>query len=235
MSLSFWINLSSCFGALLFACFEHAETWAEYTSSAGKARRLNLVKVWLLWIIPAAALVATIISAGESVSSDGQIDGLSRSWISASNQMHSATQELAIVKLKADAIELNARDREITSQQHSNLVQCLSSSIKGPIIVAYESLGSGSEEARKYHAQIATVMTGAGFWGSVSNKINRVFLDEPGILLLVKDISRIPPHAYSIQSCFLSNGIGPMKIRTGIESSLMPESDIVAIWVSQKH
>lgn len=62
---------------MVFAFYEHAETWSEYkTSSTKRDKRNNLLKFFLLWGIPILTMVSTIMSGYESVSSDRELKKL---------------------------------------------------------------------------------------------------------------------------------------------------------------
>lgn len=74
MSVSFWINLVVCFGALVFACFEHTEFQKAFKSATGKKRRNNAAKLVLLWVLPAGTLVATLFSARESIILENKLE-----------------------------------------------------------------------------------------------------------------------------------------------------------------
>ena len=67
MSVSFWINLAVCIGALVLACFEHHEFHQSFKSAIGKERRKKAGKLLLLWALPVGTLIATLVSARESV------------------------------------------------------------------------------------------------------------------------------------------------------------------------
>ena len=103
MSLAFWISLIVCVGAFLEAVIDHHETLEDFRSSTGRARRWHGFKLWVYWVVFGLALISTLVTGWESLSTDKKIEGQAKDIRSTSNALHSATQELASVKATLDA------------------------------------------------------------------------------------------------------------------------------------
>lgn len=72
MPLSFWLTLFLCAISFVPSWIDHGEAFREYKSSQGKIRRRWLLKLCLLWLIPAIALVATVITGFEAISDQAE-------------------------------------------------------------------------------------------------------------------------------------------------------------------
>lgn len=109
MSLSFWLNLTVCVASLVAAWVDHGETLAAFKASTGRERRAKGMKLILLWGVPVVSLVATLISAQESVSSDKTIRSQADAIADATNRLAIAESEQAIVTNNAAFYDLVGR------------------------------------------------------------------------------------------------------------------------------
>jgi len=159
----------------------------------------------------------------------------------ATNEMVKLTRENEALRTDnerlGDRISAIEQPRSISPQQQSNLIECLKEGEGGTVAIGHQTLGTATKEAREYLQQMLPALNGARKFrpSATTNHLNWAMADEPGVLLYVRDELKPPLHALSIQKCFLTNGIGPVRIRTDRDLSIYPESDIVVIWVGQRY
>jgi hypothetical protein len=126
MSASWWITLVICVASLVYARFEHAEIADEFKISIGRERFKNGLKLFLLWFVPTASLVATLWGAWECVEAEQDANRQARAIMDTSNSLHSATQQLAKLEITMRRKPLKERLVEFLNSREPQLLSSLS-------------------------------------------------------------------------------------------------------------
>jgi len=106
MPLSFWFFLGVCIISFVPVIKDHGESWREYKSSSGKARRNLGIQLFALWAIPVFTAMGTAITGIESVVSGRENAELHR-------------QAGAAIQQAAEANKLAAESNERSKQLES--------------------------------------------------------------------------------------------------------------------
>jgi len=142
MSLSFWIFLIVSLVSMVPCFLDHGETWRSYKNEqfiTDPKRGKILLKLILLWGIPALFLIATVISCFESAESD---------------------KEIGELKEKNEALEVKVKPRRISFQQRTNFVALTKYIPKIPIKILIGQEGKDTEELGN---DLRETLTMAGF------------------------------------------------------------------------
>ena len=128
MSLAFWISLVVCGGAFLEAIIDHRETLEDFRASTGKERRWNRFKLGVYWFVFGLALVSTLITGWDSISTDRKIEEQAKEIANHSNALHVATQRLAQVEQKTREKPLSERLRKVLDEIDPQILVLLKTS-----------------------------------------------------------------------------------------------------------
>jgi hypothetical protein len=211
-------------GILIVALAVIGEVWCDWKSEKTLRERLKkffgiALSAGLLWEI------------AEAVKADKKLVVLKdRAAILESTNL--------VLRLKLVELELNAKARHISPQQHMDLVSCIKkwNGDKGPLLVQYHSTFGGVDEAHGYCSEILSVVQEAGCFGSsaTNRDIRRFAIPYAGVSIIVQDASNPPPFAITLKMCFANNGVLATEIRDGLLDLKNFETNIVILWISQK-
>ena len=119
------------------------------------------------------------------------------------------TSQVEAARANAKAAEVSAElarftaPRRLTDEQIASLRECLPKGPRGKVVMASLKV---ENDAESYAAQIAKVLTDAGF-DVTTTKTVWLQLAVKGIYLCARDASYAPTHAVHIQRCFQSAGL----------------------------
>lgn len=180
MSWTFWFNLSICFCSLFGAWIDHGETYKAFKKSTGKDKPKKGAKLFLLWGIPAIAVIAIPFTLWESSQLNKQINALKD------------TQE----------------HRSITQDQVNKFIAFTKEAPKGPITIhVYYNDSEPSNYARQIRNMLNdagyTLGSHSGFKTALTPPKNTEF----GQFLGVKNINKAPKFAGHVQKALEAIGI----------------------------
>jgi len=136
---------------------------------------------------------------------------------------------------RAEAVEAKTKPRQITADQKKQLLDLLVKGPKGPASVRSDFF---DVEASQYAHQLSDVLKEAGFEIQEYKQTSSdgkggvtLTIGQAGVFILAKDISNVPAHAASVQSCFSQVGI----TMPGMNAAwLQCESNCIVIWVGAR-
>jgi hypothetical protein len=125
--ISFCIFLVSSFVALLPAYWDHGKTWGEIKLGLGN-RNQNILKLFVLWIIPILTIIGTVFLGVEALTANKQekqhvneYRDVSNSLVSVSSQLQVATNELT--QISSNITNIDPLNRPVESLTASVFIE----------------------------------------------------------------------------------------------------------------
>ena len=197
MPLSFWITLFVCLISFLPSLLDHGQGLREFRSTHGKAKFRYILKLSLMWAIPAFALLATVISGIEAVATNAES---SRRRL----EISQATNALAKARVSIAQMEKQTAWKTIPPENRGKFVSAIRRIPKSEKL----SIQCQAQDARSvsYAQEIKRCFQSAGY-NVAGPDMQMVVVKITGrqdvtVLLFVKDVSQPPSVALPVQQAF---------------------------------
>jgi hypothetical protein len=142
------------------------------------------------------AVIALYVSATDA---DKRIAAANERASAADERAASLEKQAAELRLALEREQATHLPRTIRPEQQAKLIERLTPTRKGPVIMNVATLDS--TDAKSFAAQISDVLTNSGFTISPP-EADTLSFSLPGAWLVVHDINKAPLHAKAIQDAF---------------------------------